>query len=178
MSIYIDNQRLLTESDKQPQWNLLTGTSQVLKEAIISQGQSWPQFMLLNPVPFSGVLTASVYIENNSEQAICLRGDGSFINNSDSVLPHQAKTVYVTTPYNNNGGIYFSLQNANDHDTVAKKNLTFKYKELKLERGSVATPWMPAVADLMLKNQNGGVSSHLYTHLNKAYVTSYEMEVA
>lgn len=152
--IYANGERLLTESDNRLNWNLLTGTNQTFKNYLIPKGSWWNGTMILNPVPFTGWLTFSAFVENNSDQTIYLRGDGKNGANSSPIEPHQAGHFFVTNEFDNNGGLYFSMQSSTNNTEKAQNDLQFEVKELKLEFGKIATPWMPSLSDLVFKNQN------------------------
>lgn len=175
--IYLSGHRLLEDSDNRLNWNLLTETNLDFKDYVIPKNKIYPGQFILSPVPFTGTLTFSAFIENDSDQAIYLRGDGNTNRSSDPVNPHSCKRLFVTNEFNDNGGLWYSVQSANDTSMTANADMHFKVKEVKLEFGNIATPWMPSLSDLVFKNQNGGVWQPANPLVSMLYVPS-EMEVA
>lgn len=136
--------------------NLLKGTSNQLLSASIAQyyttiGQESTTFWGLNA---GDIATYSIYLKAPSDKKV--RARIQFFN-SDSDRPNihgnyieAGKEGYstITWTMTSTQRAYSKMQLFVDCNDGTTNTNTFYYKEVKLEKGSTATPWMPAPADL------------------------------
>ena len=149
---YLNGEKLLTESDLPPQWNLLTGTSQEFKTVTIPKNSYFPgKYEFQNNFDFPVVFSA--YVINKSNQDLVLNMDHGSGNEDavSSIIKANSQGRYTVVGVETTG-VYLRTANR----VVVSSDTSVQIKEEKLERGSIATSWMPAISDLMLKNQNGG----------------------
>ena len=173
-NIFANGEKLLTESDLPPQWNLLTGTSQDFKTVTIPKNSYFPgKYEFLNNFDFPVVFSA--YVINKSNQDLVFNMDHGSGNEDtvSSIIKANSQGRY-TVAGAGTSGVYLKTAN----QVAVSSDTSVQIKEEKLERGSKATQWMPAISDLMLKNQNGGVRQPANPLVSMLYVPSFEMEVA
>lgn len=158
--LYLDGHKLLEDNDLPPQWNLLSGTSQSLETITIPKGQFYPgkyqQGNWGSPAFYNGLATYSAYIINKSDKYSITAEIDTTDNGpryTNMIAPNSAGIIHASAK--NIDAVFFKTNNTGDKVFV-DKDVVFQVKEEKLERGSIVTPWMPAISDLMLKNQNGG----------------------
>lgn len=176
---FVNGEKLLTESDLPPQWNLLTGTADF--------SGSWINFQKTGSETLNGTKTA--YYGNKQWNGIA---PTIHINRGFYTFSLQIKalsTIYGNTNFYINvlgtsksaqlASTYASLINGNGVDTKVSGNDWKKYSvtfeciqegfisprietssasnsfllsQFKLEKGTFATTWMPAISDLTLKS--------------------------
>ena len=157
MKLFADNK----EINIPPQWNVLTETNQTLQTITIPKGNYYPGNYQrgdwkARPL-LEGLGTYSVYVVNkNNKYNILAEIDtqDAGIAYTNAIAPNSEGIIYATAK--NIDGIFFKTNNDSAEVNV-DEDVVFQIKEEKLEPGNIATAWMPAIADLMLKNQNGGV---------------------
>lgn len=182
--IYVDGLKLLDESDKQPNWNLLTGTADFNGTEWLNLNKTNSKFNQLRiadytSVPWNGVseyynaiigtytFSFFAHITNNaSNYNLYFYAElNSKTEQSSSGITYNSATVNVTSPkwsLSNEWKRYsvtFNVTNSGAVRPRIETNSTDPKIELagfKLERGSIATPWMPAISDLALKSDLGG----------------------
>lgn len=151
MQIYGGGDKLLQRSDV-PQWNLLTGTSQEFKTVTIPRNSYYPgKYEFQNNFDFPVIFSA--YVINKSNQDLLFNMDGGAgsiagQNTVSSIIKANSQGRYTVAGVRTTG-VYLATAN---HGAVSS-DTSVQIKEEKLERGSIATDWMPAISDLMLKNQ-------------------------
>lgn len=187
---FVNGEKLLTDSDLPPQWNLLSGTSdwsgnweninnsQYSKTAKRDSNGN----MLLHYqgawVGINKVITAfaneiyafsfnitnaqingdiAVYSNNNqfTLQRAYLDGKSVALNTNTGVIDKTAldkkeHRISIIGQVKSSGDFSLRLESTNNDNSI-------DLSSMKLEHGDKSTQWMPAVADLMLKNQNGVV---------------------
>lgn len=201
--IYVNGMKILDEFDKQPNWNLLVGTqdfsgpwtyiskanNNFFNFSVINYfNNQWGgicQYCNVTP----GIYTFSVYARD-------LKGDSSDyimspLNQVSETTP-DGKTVSMAKVDKQSEIIKLSNEWQKFKTTfrvinagaikprieTSDKDRQIQLAGFKLEHGSIATPWMPAIADLMLKNQNGGVRRPANPLISMPCVPSLEMGVA
>lgn len=159
MDIYGGGNKILQRSDV-PQWNLLTGTSQELQTITIPKGNFYPGNYQHGEYQkeklADGVSTYSAYIVNKSTKysimaeldAYSAPSNPAF---SNAIAPKSEGRIVCTR--SDLTGIYFRTDTGTDKKAV-DEDVVFQIKEEKLEHGSIATNWLPAISDLTLKNQS------------------------
>lgn len=198
---FVNGEKLLTESDLPPRWNLLIGTQDFSGPfvGVVKSTDKFSDFAVSNYFnsiwmgetqyynASIGTYTFSVFARdlNGNSDAFLMT---SFNNNSEKTpngetlskaqvsvesvsikLTNNWQKFVVTFNVSSNGGIKPRIE-------TDESNRKIQLAGFKLEHGSKATDWMPAVSDLMLKNQNGGVRA-ANPLVSMLYVPS-EMEVA
>lgn len=121
--------------------------------------------------------TLAFYSIQSTYKILAVYIDGKKINfNSDQTIPKEnlfdksEHRVELIAQAGSDDKFSLRIENTDDNGSM-------DLSSMKLERGSVATPWMPAIADLMLKNQNGGVQRPANPLITVLFTPS-EMEVA
>lgn len=180
---FVNGEKLLTESDLPPQWNLLKGTSDWSGDwtnkgswkattkhdsngnLLLNRVGSWYGIQQFISAFANQIYTFSVFITNlqNSETLGVYASDNSkplkaYLDGKEINLPpngqfdtskindnQEHKAIFTFQPIQDGT---FSVRIENPYET-GSLNLS----SMKLERGSKATAWMPAISDLMLKNQ-------------------------
>ena len=155
MQLFGGGDEFLQRSDV-PQWNLLTGTSQKLQTITIHKGNYFPggyQRGDWNAQPmYNGLATYSVYVVNQSAKyPIAAEIDSKSGTVFSNLIPPKSEgRLYATA--SKIFALYFKTS-SNAAQQIVDEDVVFQIKEEKLEPGSVVTAWLPAVTDLMLKNQ-------------------------
>ena len=165
--IYFNGTKLLNESDKQPNWNLLTETSQDFQNVTIPKNT---YFTYITMKDFKFPVTLSVYIKNPTNYYLIVHmSNHGNDQSSNRIEPHSEGKIIVSNTAMSDS--YYVVTNQDGSQVNTHDEISFQAKELKLERGSVATDWMPAIQDLTMKsdfdtlkakvdqltkNQNGG----------------------
>lgn len=154
--IYIAGKRILDESDKQPQWNLMPNTGQKYKNILIPKNNNFSGEYIFgtfgNTSPLIHVSTFSAYIKNNTNVDIeVYEFDNANVTIAGPIIKAQSERKIQWTVNNLSALFYSTVGRA----TVAE-DISFQVKEEKLELGDIATPWMPAISDLALKSDLGG----------------------
>lgn len=167
--IYVDGLKLLDESDKQPQWNLLTGTADfsgdnwVFNQTVIektekaSNGNSvateqpWSQ-----PFQFSDFIegryyTFSIDVKESHAQIMVQDSDGT---NSSNVDQNIKKFDFDNSNWHRVSMTFKCLKSFKGRAFEAS-DTSHEVANMKLEYGTVATSWMPAITDLALKSRLG-----------------------
>lgn len=180
--IYLDGHRVLEDSDNRLNWNLLTGTSDWsgdwynLKNAITNKlegnqvytysNQDWQgptktihvdpgfyTFSLMMKVngTLNGTVAFFIQPSYSRKKMPGLSSDSVYLTDGTAIIKN------VKSGWNK----YFASFNITEEgyiepriETSSNQN-TILLAEYKLENGTVTTPWMPAIADLMFKKQNG-----------------------
>lgn len=154
--IYLSGHKLLEDTDNRLNWNLLTGTNQKLKTITIPKGEDYPGVYQrgdwrATPM-YNGLATYSIYVINTSSKyslSIHAESNDAITN---VIAPNSSGRLYVIGT--NIKGIFF-YPAINGNRVRVDEEMNFQIKEEKLEPGSIATPWMPSLSDLVFKNQNG-----------------------
>lgn len=187
--IYLNGTKILDESDKQPNWNLLTGTkdfsgnwkllsktSDSYEDFTIAkyENTAWngtSQYVKVTP----GIYTFSLYAHylNDFNGAVHFYTalneptetlpNGSVVSKAEVDMSLESCTFPITSDWQRYA--YTSVVKTSGWikpriESDTKRN-QIEIAGFKLERGSIATPWMPAIADLQLKSQNGGYGNQL-----------------
>lgn len=152
--IYLDGHKILEDSDNRLNWNLLTGSSQEFKNVTIQKDHYYPGYEFEKEYDFP--VTFSAFVVNKSDMDILVHMDGKGIDaDSNIIKANSSCRISVSNPMTL--GVFFTTVNK----VKATSDIVLQVKEEKLETGLIATPWMPAISDLMFKNQNGGYDSQL-----------------
>jgi hypothetical protein len=100
--------------------------------------------------------TASAYLYNDTDydMILCLHDPDNI---SNVIKPHSEGKVTISANIDNLLGVYFGVLN----QTPVTKDQTFRYTDLKLEKGQYATDWTPNPQDFQdqidqLKSKLGG----------------------
>lgn len=161
MISFVNGEKLLTESDLPPQWNLVTN----------GEGPFQPQ---LNAVDNNYVYDyVKVYLINGQTYTLSAQTNGIFTHSHDSQSENNHCSIWllkdehylpntyeIVSDTNTPTGTTFVWDLATGFYIIRvngyKKDNSTKAWNIKIEKGNHATEWLPAIADLMLKNQNGG----------------------
>lgn len=211
---FVNGEKLLTESDLPPRWNILTGTkdfSGKWSNATDGDGKltdlkdhygnyfvrhdnvAWQGTNQNAMVSGNQIYTFSLIFKNESKNVKHLR---MYASGYSSTTDIQINSVYidkVKTSFIDEGQSISAPTDDTEHELSYVINInksgiinlriesmedaSYLISSFKLEHGSTATPWMPAISDLMLKNQNGGVRA-TKSLVSMFYVPSLEMEAA
>jgi len=199
MSIYVNQRKLLEDTDTpKSYWNLVDGTADFSGDwsnknwmtdnkvitpcgnKALSKNTAWNSVCGKLEITQDHLYTFSYSIKFNSTEAN--NGVMKFYNDDlhrtqplkdvavaiNNAPRNQWLRVYVTFKALKSCTIYIGLGTST--------NISFDIGDFMVNEGTIPLDWNYSLSDI--RNKFGGVSSHLYTHLNKAYVTSYEMEVA
>lgn len=187
---FVNGEKLLTDSDLPPQWNLLSGTSdwsgnweninnsQYSKTAkrdsngniLLHYQGAWTGInkvitAFANEIyAFSFNITnaqingdIAVYANNNQFvlQRAYLDGKSCALNTNTGVIDKTAldkkeHRISIIGQVKSSGDFSLRIESTTNDNSI-------DLSSMKLEHGDKSTQWMPAVADLMLKNQNGVV---------------------
>lgn len=181
--IYLNGTKILDESDKQPQWNLISGTSDFSggwfnlqnttanqfngNQVVAYNNQDWQgpcktvhiepgfyTFSLMMNVnqPLNGTISFFVQPSYSKKKQAGLSSDSEYLTKGTALIkniPSGWNKYSVSFSVKEEGYIEPRIETSSNNNSIS-------LAQFKLERGGTATPWMPAIADLMLKNQNGG----------------------
>lgn len=147
--IYIEGLRLLDESDKNVNWNLIDGTSQKFQTLTIKKGNFYNQESQCTHV-FEFPVTYSAFVVNNGDQDIQFHMNNNGPDDSlSNIIKAHSKGEIVVNNSRMDGG-YFQTTGR----SAVSSDLNFQIAELKIERGSIATPWVPSLNDLNLVSRS------------------------
>lgn len=198
--IYANGLKLLEESDKSPNWNLLTGTSDWSGQWVNNS----VQYSKTNSYDSNGNLLLHYIGAWNGIYKPVKTIVGNFY--TFSFLITNFKSSSTINLYSNSENSFLALfvdhkqvptgptidkkllEDGNEHkiDAMYQSNTTEAFwaraekttsdgsmdlSSMKLECGTVPTPWMPAIADLALKSDLGGVKPSYMLY----YATSREV---
>lgn len=139
----------LVERRDSPQWNLLTGTSSEFQKVTISKGNYYPGYMFAKQCNFP--VTFSAIVKNDSKYDIVFHLDNNGHDTDSNFISANSEGKIIVHNFATSAG-YFVIKDR----IIADSDITFEVKEAKLERGYVATDWLPAVSELQLKSKLGG----------------------
>lgn len=159
-NIFANGEKLLTESDLPPQWNLLTNSKGPFQpnQNELDNNQAYPDtnvYMINGQTYTLSAQTNGVFTgthDNQSENNHCsiwLLKDEHYISNTFRLISSTDTSTGTTFVWDIATGNYCLRVNG------YKKDNSTKAWNIKIEKGNHATEWLPAIADLMLKNQNG-----------------------
>lgn len=156
MKIFADNK----EINIPPQWNLLTDSSGPFQP---QTGTTDNQLIYQN---------SKIYLVKGKTYTLSAKTNGSFTNVHDNTHENNNCTIWVTDSISMTGNYAIISNSATSTGTTFgwslptgnyllrvntyRKDNSIKAWNIKIEEGNTPTPWMPAIADLMLKSQNGG----------------------
>lgn len=159
MIIFVNGEKLLTESDLPPQWNLLTN----------SKGPFQPDQSRIDNHIFPSAM--QVYMVNGQTYTVTAQSNGNFIYTHDTSHESNNITIWLTadttmqkyyqiiTDANTSTGTTFTWSGPTGIQVVRlntyRTDNSIKIWNIKIEKGSRATEWLPAISDLLIKNQNG-----------------------
>lgn len=190
MSLYANGIRLLDESDKQPQWNLFTNsssfknwtnktgqidlkyTSEPLGHGVqtaVAWGQIFQPMYLVENKTYT--FSANIFLKDNS-QYNCYVNNIENLSISSNVTPN-GQGGSVTTGGWKRVSQTFKCLKAGTYAISVTSSDEYAVASYKLEYGTIATPWMPAITDLALKSDLGGVKLNY-----RLYYATSEKEVA
>lgn len=167
MIINFNGETLLTKDNLQIGGrNYLRDTSDQIRTGTINSGSYYATSDDLNKcnnIAFSlsksnkeHWFTASAYLYNDTDydMILCLHHPDSI---SNTIKPHSEGKVTISANVDNLLGVYFAVPN----QTLVTKDQTFRYTDLKLEKGQYATDWTPNPQDFQdqinqLKSKLGG----------------------
>lgn len=156
MKLFADNKEL----NIPPQWNLLTN----------SKGPFQPNLSSIDNQLFSSNTT--IHMVQGQKYTLTANTNGTFTNVHDNTRQSDNVTIWlaanatmigsyaiISNTDTTTGTTFIWNQPTGDYiirvNTYRLDN-SIKAWNIKIEKGNCATPWTPAIADLMLKNQNGG----------------------
>ena len=155
----IKNTRTLTATSTSLAWNTLFSSSQIYdptiksKTGVSAMNFSFSVYVPLNAAVGSGV---SIQLKGQNSQALNVWGDdnNTIICLTNYIIKQSdlGKTIRISTPILK-GGNYSNFDTAlADTDSITIRQATetpgFVYSKLKLEEGSIATPWMPSASEV------------------------------
>lgn len=185
--IYFDGLKLLDESDKQPQWNLLTGTADFSgSEWIFEKGSAidnnvkapngnatvsqppWSQVSHIISITKGTYYTLSADTDSQNNSWYLQKDDGT--NVVDIYLKKLSSATKTNLNWFRKSVVFQGTENAQIKImcSCGEKN---HIANMKLEYGTIATPWMPAITDLAFKSDLGGVKARYRLY----YATSKEV---
>lgn len=194
---FANGEKLLTESDLQPQWNMFSGTkdlssfyfkngSSIEKKSNFSSnpniglvqtdmiahlwGATPSQGMLFNrdnPYFNKGYYTLSLVARHNDTSTPNLTFPLQFFSDyTDAHTKLSIVTFNITGTFQKYSGTFYidtagnySNWRLGNADNVQYPEGSIYITDIKLEPGTVATTWMPAISDLALKSDLGGQST-------------------
>lgn len=156
MQVYCGGDKILQRSDV-PQWNLLNN----------SKGPFQPsQSQIDNELFPKGT---NIYMIQGKTYTLSAKTNGTFTDTHDNLYESNLCTIWLTSnpdmtgdyaiisDRNTTTGTTFIWEKPTGDYCVRvnsyRKDNSIKIWDIKIEEGNVATGWLPAIADLMLKSQ-------------------------
>ena len=154
----LKNTRTLTATSTSLAWNTLFSSSQIYdptiksKTGVSAMNFSFSVYVPLNAAVGSGV---SIQLKGQNSQALNVWGDdnNTIICLTNYIIKQSdlGKTIRISAPILK-GDNYSNFDTAlADTDSITIRQATetpgFVYSKLKLEEGSIATPWMPSASE-------------------------------
>ena len=155
----LKNTRTLTATSTSLAWNTLFSSSQIYdptiksKTGVSAMNFSFSVYVPLNAAVGSGV---SIQLKGQNSQAPNIWGDdhNTIICLTNYIIKQSdlGKTIRISAPVLK-GDNYINFDTAlADTDSITIRQATdtpgFVYSKLKLEEGSIATPWMPSASEV------------------------------
>ena len=157
----LKNTRTLTATSTSVAWNTLFSSSQIYdptiksKTGVSAMNFSFSVYVPLNVAVGSGV---SIQLKGQNSQAPNVWGDdhNTIICLTNYIIKQSdlGKTIRISAPVLK-GDNYINFDTAlADTDSITIRQATdtpgFVYSKLKLEEGSIATPWMPSASEVTI----------------------------
>lgn len=170
MSFYLARRKLLDENDLPPQWNLLTGTADFsgddwnwsnskietnLKAPngnSVATEQNWSQVYKIINLTKGNYYTFSIDVKDVYAQILVQNPDGT---DADCIDKRITQLHFENSDWHKAQLTFKCIKSSQVRIFEAHDN-PHQVANMKLELGTIATPWMPAISDLALKSHLGG----------------------